>query len=122
MNNCYKRQCAIRFLTFDFRAPQSAPAKSKTDRDPTEFKVHKAFKILEEAMLDDKENLIEKVRGVYCFKVLNSSGKEGMWIIDAKNGKGSVTFYGTGTYVGGGVFFTRNSRTHAKPKIREPEF
>lgn len=70
--------------------------KSLTDKDPTVFKVHKVFKILEEAMLDDKENLIEKVRGIYCFKVTNSSGKEGMWIIDAKNGKGSVTFYGTG--------------------------
>lgn len=49
-------------------------------------------------MLDDKENHIERVRGIYCFKVVNSSGKEGMWIIDAKNGKGNVTFYGTGTY------------------------
>lgn len=49
-------------------------------------------------MLDDKENLIERVRGIYCFKVSNSSGKEGMWIIDAKNGKGSITFYGTGLF------------------------
>lgn len=75
---------------------QKQPVKSTTDKDPTVFKVHKVFKILEEAMLDDKENLIERVRGIYCFKVVNSSGKEGMWIIDAKNGKGSVTFYGTG--------------------------
>lgn len=74
------------------------PSKPKTDKDPTVFKVHKAFKILEEAMLDDKENHIEKVRGIYCFKVTNSSGQEGMWIIDAKNGKGSVTFYGTGNF------------------------
>lgn len=72
--------------------------KSKTDKDPTVFKVYKVFKILEEAMLDDKENLIDKVRGIYCFKVTNISGQEGMWIIDAKNGKGSVTFYGTGIY------------------------
>lgn len=47
-------------------------------------------------MLDDKENLIEKFRGIYCFKVTNSSGKEGIWIINAKTGKGSVTFYGPG--------------------------
>jgi len=79
-----------------FRAPQKNPAKPTTDKDPTIFKVHKVFKILEEAMFEDKENLIERVRGIYCFKVTNSSGKEGMWIIDAKNGKGSVTFYGTG--------------------------
>jgi len=47
-------------------------------------------------MLDDKENIIERVRGIYCFKVTNTQGKEGMWIIDAKHGKGSITFYGTG--------------------------
>lgn len=78
------------------QAPQKTPVKPTTDKDPTVFKVHKVFKILEEAMFEDKENLIERVRGIYCFKVTNSSGKEGMWIIDAKNGKGSVTFYGTG--------------------------
>jgi len=71
-------------------------AKPITDKDPTVFKVFKIFKILEEAMLDDKENIIERVRGIYCFKVTNTQGKEGMWIIDAKNGKGSITFYGTG--------------------------
>jgi len=48
-------------------------------------------------MLDDKENIIDRVRGIYCFKVTNVQGQEGMWIIDAKNGKGSITFYGTGT-------------------------
>lgn len=47
-------------------------------------------------MLDDKENIIDRVRGVYCFKVINTQKQEGMWIIDAKNGKGSITFYGTG--------------------------
>lgn len=84
---------------FILRSPQSVPAKPKTDKDPTVFKVHKVFKILEGAMMDDKENLIDRVRGIYCFKVSNSSGKEGMWIIDAKNGKGSVTFYGTGNII-----------------------
>lgn len=85
---------------FIFRNSQNQqPSKPKTDKDPTIFKVHKVFKILEEAMLDDKEDHIEKVRGVYCFKVTNNDGKEGMWIIDAKNGKGSVTFYGTGMHV-----------------------
>lgn len=79
-----------------FRAPQKALTKSTVDVDPTIFKVYKVFKLLEEAMLDDKENLIEKVRGIYLFKVIHSSGKEGQWTVDAKNGKGSVTFYGTG--------------------------
>lgn len=77
-------------------APKKEVAKPTTDKDPTIFKVYKIFKILEEAMLDDKENIIERVRGIYCFKVMNTQGQEGMWIIDAKNGKGSITFYGTG--------------------------
>ncbi|XP_060846890.1 sterol carrier protein 2 [Rhopalosiphum padi] len=78
------------------QTPKKEVAKPTTDKDPTIFKVYKIFKILEEAMLDDKENIIERVRGIYCFKVTNTQGKEGMWIIDAKNGKGSITFYGTG--------------------------
>lgn len=78
------------------QTPKTEVAKPTTDKDPTVFKVFKIFKILEEAMLDDKENIIERVRGIYCFKVTNTQGKEGMWIIDAKNGKGSITFYGTG--------------------------
>lgn len=47
-------------------------------------------------MQEDQQNLIEKVRGIYCFKVKNSQGKEGMWIINAKVGKGSVTYNGKG--------------------------
>lgn len=65
-------------------------------KDPSIFKVTPLFKILENAMKEDKENLIEKVRGIYCFKVKNGQGKEGMWIINAKTGKGSVTYNGTG--------------------------
>lgn len=47
-------------------------------------------------MQEDKDNLIENVRAIYCFKVKNNDGKEGMWIINAKTGKGSVTYYGKG--------------------------
>ncbi|XP_073999184.1 sterol carrier protein X-related thiolase isoform X2 [Rhodnius prolixus] len=63
-------------------------------KDPSIFKVARLFKILEGAMQDDKDNLIEKVRGIYCFKVKNSEGKEGMWIINAKTGRGSVVYNG----------------------------
>ncbi|XP_065206816.1 sterol carrier protein 2 [Planococcus citri] len=62
--------------------------------DPNVFKVGPLFKILEEAMHDDKDNLIASVRGIYCFKVKNAEGKQGMWIINAKTGKGSVTYNG----------------------------
>lgn len=64
--------------------------------DPSCFKVGPLFKILEEAMREDQDNLIENVRGIYCFKVKNTKNQEGMWIINAKVGKGSVTYRGKG--------------------------
>lgn len=32
------------------------------------------------------------MKGVFCFKVKGSGGKEGVWVVDAKNGNGSVKF------------------------------
>ena len=34
---------------------------------------------------------MKKVKGVFCFKV-KSKDKEGTWIVDLKNGSGSVKF------------------------------
>lgn len=63
---------------------------------PEEFKVYKYMKILEEAMETDPDNLIEKVRGIYGFKVKNGpNGVEGYWVINAKEGKGKVTYNGS---------------------------
>ncbi|KAG6447494.1 hypothetical protein O3G_MSEX004982 [Manduca sexta] len=63
---------------------------------PEEFKVYKYMKILEEAMQTDEDNLIEKVRGIYGFKVRNGpNGAEGYWVINAKEGKGKVTYNGS---------------------------
>lgn len=76
--------------------------------DPSVFKATAAMNLLAEAMKDDKEKLIEKVRGVYCFKVKNSSGKEGMWVINAKTGSGSVTYNGKGIVLS--YFYITNSK------------
>lgn len=63
--------------------------------NPQDFKVFKYMKILEEAMENDPDNLIEKVRGIYGFKVRNGpAGAEGYWVINAKEGKGKVTYDG----------------------------
>jgi len=63
--------------------------------NPDDFKASILFKALEAAMQTDEDSLIEKVRGVYAFKVRNGpNGKEGYWIINAKTGKGSVEFNG----------------------------
>lgn len=54
------------------------------------------MEIFEVAMREDTENLIEKVRGIYGFKVTNGpGGAEGYWVINAKQGKGKITYNGT---------------------------
>ncbi len=40
---------------------------------------------------------MNKVKGVYAFKVKGGpGGQEGLWVVDAKNGSGSVEFGGKG--------------------------
>lgn len=63
--------------------------------DPSIFKAHSLFKILEVAMQEDEDGLIDRVRGIYGFKVINGpGGAEGLWIINAKTGKGKIEYYG----------------------------
>lgn len=59
------------------------------------FKVTPYLKILEQLMLLDEENLIEKYRAIYGFKVKKTTGEEGLWIINAKVGKGTIQFNNT---------------------------
>jgi hypothetical protein len=64
---------------------------------PESFKAHALFKALEQAMQEDSDNLVDKVRGIYGFKVKNGpGGQEGYWVINAKTGKGSVEYNGKG--------------------------
>lgn len=60
------------------------------------FRVTPYLKILEQAMQEDTDNLIERHRGIYGFKVKKPNGEEGLWIINAKVGKGSVEFNSKG--------------------------
>lgn len=60
------------------------------------FQVTPYLAVLERAIQDDKDNLMEKVRGVYGLKVTNGpDGKTGYWVINAKTGRGKVTYNGT---------------------------
>ncbi|XP_011296998.1 non-specific lipid-transfer protein [Fopius arisanus] len=62
---------------------------------PDQFRANAVFKVFEVAMKEDEDNLIEKFRGIYGFKIINGpGGAEGYWIINAKTGKGSVEFNG----------------------------
>lgn len=59
------------------------------------FQVTPYLRVLEIAMQEDKDNLIEKVRGTYGFRVTHGpNGATGYWIINAKTGRGSITFNG----------------------------
>lgn len=42
--------------------------------------------------LQDGEKLVKKIGGVFAFKVKDGpDGKKATWVVDLKNGKGSVT-------------------------------
>ncbi|XP_055375583.1 sterol carrier protein 2-like [Condylostylus longicornis] len=63
--------------------------------NPEGFQVTPLLQLLEQAMQEDKENLIEKVRAVYGFRVTNGpDGKVGYWVINAKEGKGKIIYNG----------------------------
>jgi sterol carrier protein 2 len=71
---------------------------TKTDNissNPESFKAHVLFKALEIAMAEDEDGLIDRVRGIYGFKVVSGpGGSVGYWVVDAKTGKGSVEYNG----------------------------
>ncbi|TDG42286.1 hypothetical protein AWZ03_011294 [Drosophila navojoa] len=77
-------------------AKQNKTAAAKNATSEEGFKVSPLLKLLEQAMQEDQDNLIEKVRAVYGFRVNNGpQGQTGFWVIDAKQGKGKVIFNGT---------------------------
>jgi len=61
-----------------------------------DFKSADIFNKIEAALADDGKTLVNKVKGVYCFHVKGGpGGGDAKWIVDAKNGSGSVTLNGT---------------------------
>ncbi|XP_023335511.1 non-specific lipid-transfer protein [Eurytemora carolleeae] len=63
---------------------------------PDGFKSKIIFDEITSALKADGATLVGKVKGIYGFKVKGGpGGTEGYWIVDAKNGSGSVVFNGT---------------------------
>ncbi|XP_018569411.1 non-specific lipid-transfer protein [Anoplophora glabripennis] len=58
------------------------------------FIVTPYMKILQQAMEDDEEGLIENHRGIYALKVAKANGDTGTWVINCKTGKGKIEFNG----------------------------
>jgi len=60
-----------------------------------DFKSADIFRAIEATLAEDGPKLVSKVKGVYCFQVKGGpNGGEAKWIVDAKNGAGSVTYNG----------------------------
>ncbi|NXC77161.1 NLTP protein, partial [Anhinga anhinga] len=55
------------------------------------FKSHLVFKEIEKKLQEEGEQFVKKIGGVFAFKIKDGpDGKEATWIVDVKNGKGSV--------------------------------
>ncbi|XP_066548478.1 sterol carrier protein 2 isoform X1 [Amia ocellicauda] len=55
------------------------------------FKAHAVFKEIEKKLQEEGEQFVKKIGGVFAFKVKDGpEGKEAMWVVDVKNGRGSV--------------------------------
>lgn len=73
----------------------STNAANQFSPDGKGFAVTPYLRVLEIAMQEDQDNLIERVRGIYGFRVTHGpNGATGFWTINAKTGKGSVTYNG----------------------------
>jgi sterol carrier protein 2 len=71
-------------------------AEGNIKSTPDGFQVTQYINMLEVAMQEDKDGLVEKVRGIYGFRVTGGpDNMDGYWVIDVKTGKGKVTYNGT---------------------------
>ncbi|XP_032700061.1 non-specific lipid-transfer protein isoform X2 [Lontra canadensis] len=55
------------------------------------FKANFIFKEIEKKLEEEGEEFVKKIGGIFAFKVKDGpEGKEATWVVDVKNGKGSV--------------------------------
>ncbi|TRZ01153.1 hypothetical protein DNTS_017556 [Danionella cerebrum] len=55
------------------------------------FKAHTVFQEINKKLQEDGEQFVKKIGGVFAFKVKDGpDGSEAIWVVDVKNGKGSV--------------------------------
>ncbi|EGV97950.1 non-specific lipid-transfer protein [Cricetulus griseus] len=66
---------------------EAAPTSSAGDG----FKADLVFKEIEKKLEEEGEQFVKKIGGIFAFKVKDGpGGKEATWVVDVKNGKGSV--------------------------------
>ncbi|CAH1975136.1 unnamed protein product [Acanthoscelides obtectus] len=59
-----------------------------------DFSVTPYLKILQQAMEEDEDGLINSHRAIYGLKIINRDGKTGYWVVNCKQGKGKIEFNG----------------------------
>merc|ERR1712002_1118639 len=80
-----------------FRGNDRGIVAAATSAAGEDFQSAAIFNAIKGALDADGANLVKKVKGVYCFHVKGGpGGSEAKWIVDAKNGTGSVEKNGTG--------------------------
>ncbi|XP_066453685.1 sterol carrier protein 2 [Eleutherodactylus coqui] len=77
--------------------PDATASSSRIQLNPTSaedgFKAQYVFKEIEKKLEEEGEQYVKKIGGVFAFKVKDGpGGKEASWVIDVKNGKGSVHY------------------------------
>jgi len=65
----------------------SVKKEEKEDTTPNEFKAAKTFEQLKSAL---DPSLVQKVKGIYQFDIKGAGGKTQSWLVDLKNGTGSI--------------------------------
>uniref|UniRef100_A0A8C7AH61 Sterol carrier protein 2 n=1 Tax=Neovison vison TaxID=452646 RepID=A0A8C7AH61_NEOVI len=66
---------------------EAVPTSSAVDG----FKANFVFKEIEKKLEEEGEQFVKKIGGIFAFKVKDGpEGKEATWVVDVKNGKGSV--------------------------------
>ena len=75
-------------------------ASMVTEPAAQDFQSNNIFNQIEAVLAEDGETLVGRVKGIYLFKVKGGpNGAEGKWILDAKNGSGSVEYQGQGNHI-----------------------
>jgi len=73
------------------RASRSIQPMATSAGAAGDFKSKAMFDLIEQQLASNGADYVKKINGVFCFK-LKSGDKEGVWVVDAKNGNGSVSF------------------------------
>lgn len=77
------------------RANRSIQPMATSAGTAGDFKSKAVFDLIEQQLKSNGAEYVKKINGIFCFK-LKSGDKEGVWVVDAKNGSGSVSFNPTG--------------------------